>query len=1150
MSVSIASPAPITGAGGIDLDSHSVIEASAGTGKTHTIEELVVELLRRGRVQSLDEILAVTFTEKAAGELRHRIRSRIRDALAREHSEILKVSLDNFDTASIFTIHGFCHKVLQEYAFENREKFHNELVDDRAVYARALRTVMREQWPRRYGERLRDILRLSNFPDLTADGRSRWESRVIEAALRYQPGAGDVLVPDPGEDLAGRIREMEEACFSGMDELSSLVGTIDEEDACGSELCRRYTNLNIRKGSIPPRVRTLAACLRLVALRRRGELLLADAADFFTGPDVPAGGFGELGTGWKGKSPDFEEKLPRLPEIIARLESLGSLDFAGLRNLLAAAAVRQIKSESSVYKTIHGFISYDDMVNNVCDALASGPGLLKRILQKRYRYAIVDEFQDTDMQQWRIFKSVFLEAESNRLFVIGDPKQAIYGFRGADLNAYYLAREEMIRSHAARYYCLVENWRSSPALIDAFNRIFGCGWFARCGIGYVPSRYPSGKEAYAQPDGGALHVIDCGTCTGAEARFRTAEYIAREIGGMAAGGADFEPGDVAVLVKKWTEADAVEKSLRRAGIRYSYYKKEGLYQSREALELFYLLSSVARPGDAPAAARSLVTRFFNVPLCDLSGYEELEAAHPISVLFERWRALSGVKNWTHLFQSIMEDSGMLFRTGMEDYDRSMINLRSIMQDLLVEAAKRNYGLIEIVDHLGRMRNLDASAHESLNLEKIDLESPGVQIMTIHACKGLQFCTVFIAGGFTQRDISEFWTYHAGARTFDLVRDGEHRELYERELLGEEERLFYVALTRARDRLYVPVFRPTAKSKRSSGMLAEKMTEALEAIRRERYVTWTDYDQASSERLGTHAGPRKKKETLVLPEPLFPDPGMSFLDRRLVVDSFSGLKLQMSRATSSEDTSAEFGDAGPTAGEDDVPPAAGGGRVAGLPMTELPHSRETGLMLHEVLERIDYAAVRDAGSPEELLADDPAPGKIIAAAVQRQPVLAEAENLDFIIHETAKIIWNALHAPLNGSGLVLCNAHEKIHEVEFYYPYSSSGPAGAAGHGFMHGFIDLIAAHNNRYYIVDWKSNFLEEGYAADKLEKNIMEMRYDLQMSIYASAAVRWLKQAVPGFSYRERFGGVLYLYLRGMDARAPGSGVYTYLPEEGALIY
>ena len=206
-------PQPVHAVDQIDLDSHAVIEASAGTGKTYTIEELVVTLLRSGRVQSLDEILVMTFTEKAAGELKDRIRNIIIESLKREASDVLKVSLDNFDSASIFTIHGFCNKIIQEYAFENREQFQNELIDDRTVYKSILRQIMRKKWPEQYGESLGRILKLSDFPDLTGDGRSRWEERVIEIALRYQPAGSDELVPQPEPDPLKKIRKAEDRLY-------------------------------------------------------------------------------------------------------------------------------------------------------------------------------------------------------------------------------------------------------------------------------------------------------------------------------------------------------------------------------------------------------------------------------------------------------------------------------------------------------------------------------------------------------------------------------------------------------------------------------------------------------------------------------------------------------------------------------------------------------------------------------------------------------------------------------------------------------------------------------------------------------------------------------------------------------------------------
>jgi exodeoxyribonuclease V beta subunit len=183
----INEPLPVQSIDQIQLDNHAVIEASAGTGKTYTIEHLVVELLMQEKVLNLDEILVVTFTEKAAAELKNRIREIILKSLQNAKTDILQTALDNFDTASIYTIHGFCNKILQEYAFENGEQFKSELSDDKSLYRKMLYQIFRDDWHEEFGADLLEILKLSQFSETTGNGKSKWVERVIEISLRYQP---------------------------------------------------------------------------------------------------------------------------------------------------------------------------------------------------------------------------------------------------------------------------------------------------------------------------------------------------------------------------------------------------------------------------------------------------------------------------------------------------------------------------------------------------------------------------------------------------------------------------------------------------------------------------------------------------------------------------------------------------------------------------------------------------------------------------------------------------------------------------------------------------------------------------------------------------------------------------------------------------
>ena len=1064
------------------------------------------------------------------------------------------MSLDNFDTASIFTIHGFCNKVLQEYAFENGEQFNNELIDDATVYQKCLCDIMREIWPERYGSSLQSVLKISEFPGSTAGGASSWNRRVIDVATRYQPAGNDTLLPIGGQDILKEIRAMEQSFHECLDALLPLVGRIDEQNIGSSDLCAAYASLNIYKNSIPKRIRMITAVLKLLIAHRSGTATLTEFSEFLSDAEIGEQGFRELNSSWYKSGADFEQKLPTLPRIINILEKLRGLDISGIQNMLASNTILDLKKLASEYKKAKGLISYDDMVNHVHSAVMDKAGTLKRVLQKRYRYALVDEFQDTDMLQWNIFREIFLESEKNRLLIIGDPKQAIYGFRGADINAYYTARDDMLAKYGARYYSLNDNWRSSPALINAFNNIFAGDWFANSAIEYRPSKYPAQPGPYAHTDTRPLFVIECGACSGSEAKFRYADFIVRELHAILHANPGMPLKEIAVLVKKWKEAAAVEEALKKANIKYSFYKKEGLYQSKEALELSYLLASIARPHDIMARKRALISRFFDIQVNTLNYADDISSDHPITIFFEKLISLAVGKKWSRLFQSILEDSGILYRAGIEDHDRAILNYRSILQNLEIEAYRNNYSIEEIYDHLNSLRAGNGPAPESNNIQKIDLEQPGVQLLTVHASKGLQFRIVFIAGGFTLGAVSDVWTYHDGRKkVFDLARKASAEAAYEREASGEDERLFYVALTRARDRVYIPVFVPTSRARSSSGILGQKFPDALTRVRNDSQVTWLDAVADTPHAPVQKEKARKQAGPAVLPDPLFPDAAMNFLERKINVDSFSGLKVKLFLQGPEEKPPVEFGAAAPQSGEDDLAfTMVRTETPRGETIAELPRSKETGLMLHDILERIDFHRTGTADTPDEMLTRDADSAGIINAALRTHMKFYEENDMEALRNETLQMLWNTLHARLNESGLVLSGLTDRLHEVEFYYPTSHDSPGTipdiSYADGFMHGFIDMIFKHDGRYYIVDWKSNFIEEGYDRARLEKNIQDMHYNLQILIYSAAVIRWLKLIIPDFSYERHFGGVFYLYLRGMKVNNPHSGIYFCRPNEEDL--
>ncbi len=1135
----------------IDLDWHGVIEASAGTGKTHTIEHLFVSLLEKQKVKTIDEILVVTFTEKAAGELKERIRKNISARINIAPIAVLRTALDEFDTASIYTIHGFCNKLLREYAFENGEAFECKLIDDKTIFQKTLPAILRDVWPSICGDYLEELLMISNYPGILYGGSSPWEARVIELALKYQPLGNDILYPPGHEDIQEHCRRIKEKLYSILDTLSPLVGPLDANPV-ESDICTRYASLNIKKGSIPKRLRMLSAVVLLLSIHQCRPVTLPEIDEFISTHEA---GFGELDTGWKKDGPDYHEKLPQLPRIIELLEQLRSIDIQTLRQMLASATISELTRRVSHLKKSEGLISYNDMIVNLYKALEDDSGYLKQTLQKRYRYALVDEFQDTDMLQWKIFKTLFLDASANRLFIIGDPKQSIYAFRGADVTAYYMARDEMITSCNANYYGLTDNWRSSRELIRLYNAMFQEGaWFSDNSIHYIPNNYPIGQDPAYHLGIDPLCVIDCGECSGTDAKLITAAFIAREIDTLIRQANTVEPNDIAILVSKWSEAKIVENQLKKAGIRYSYYKKEGLYQTREALELSYLLQSISTPTDIAARKRALLTRFFLIPVNMIEYYNTLPSLHPVSIIYRRFIELSAERKWAQLFQLIIEGTGILFQRDMEDRERVLMNLRTIVQDIETYAYTSAGSIQEISEYLDHLRRQPSSPQENYNIQKIDIENPGVQILTIHASKGLQFRIVFISGGFTQRDVSDFWTYHLNKkRIFDLVRNPEQKDLYDMEFQNELERLFYVAFTRARDRLYVPLFIPTPRAQSTSGILGGLVPRVFQRLKSDVHVRWvTTIEKAFSPVPGSNTSEEESTIPSAVPDPLLPDPGLHFLNHKTNILSFTLLKSRHASITAHDPSPIQFGDQSRIKEGDDVEFSLFSSPSALASHDVLPHGKETGLMLHQIFEQIAFSSIERSSCFEDLLSDNSDSARIIDTAIHDY-FPGDAASRDPLRRETARLIWNALRVSLPGINCRLCDVEKKSHEIEFYAlhggNYRPQTGEKRVGDEFMHGIIDMIFQHRDRYYIVDWKSNYIEEGYRHANIIANMSRMGYDLQISIYALGLITWLKTILPDYSYDRHFGGIYYLYLRGIDPDKPGPGIFFIRPDYESLI-
>lgn len=1203
----------------ITLDRHAVIEASAGTGKTYTIEQLFVKLMCEKGVD-FDRILVLTFTEKATGELRERIRSNIAKELKASEAdpkaaEKLRFAYDNFDDAAIFTIHGFCSRILRQHAFENGELFRVSLEDDAPLYERMLAEIMRKGWQKLFGPALPALLELSGFPRLKS-GHSAWEDDVIKIARSCRPEHGDSIHPSPLVNLREEILKRVEHAQKLLGAAAKLVGDIDTGDLEKSDLYVEYSKLCTRKDYLYSRLREMILpLLKIIAgYQAEGRIDITACLGLIRYVNKKKNGFNVLLANCDKGS---VKAMSSLEALVKQLEGLHALLSDELINRqLDVVTIIELRRAVERHKREKAFICYEDMLlalDRALSAPAGRAGLLLDALRSRYSYGLIDEFQDTDPVQWSIFRKIFLDepsgdATGRRLFLIGDPKQAIYAFRGADVYTYLDATLDVGKRADAAVYPLATNWRSIPPLIDAFNALFTKGkWFTCDDIKYLEVKDPDegadkaekrNVRVYEDRTGrSALSIVDLGVFDApGDSRRAMADFIASEIK-LLTDGSDgpalvfgtrgerriLRESDIAVLVKDRSEAKFIESSLDRFHIPHSFYKKQGLYQSEEADHLAYLLGAVNDPTDSQRFKKALLTPFFRIEPQELTQYEDLASSHPLKQRFEDWYDLAGRRKWPRLFQSVIDDTGVSYREITDpDGERRITNYRHILENLEREASQYNLDFNGIIERLNAYRLQTETGGEDFDLHRLETEKPKVQILTIHAAKGLEYPVVFIGGGFTSRKPTEsYYKYHDSGRriVYNLAKDASAELSYKNELRHEEERLFYVALTRAKVKLYVPKFQLISdRNKHHAGPLLHIVSSAIS----EAFGGHKDDMSVGTIRFNEKGGEARKKGTGApepfidkpekalplkgqgarpeLPSPLFPDASFSFKERKLEIDSFTSLKERAEAPLVTMESAYEEPGNGLASGKDDddaskapvlesIPAAAPKEKM-------LPPSKDTGSMLHEIFEAIDFIKAGMMPSSEALLGD-PDIKKLIDIKLARYGLIGghvykkkEADD-DFYRKETARIIWQTLITPFAPGGFSLAGIgkDEKRHELEFYYPLPMAQELKIPGvkasrEGFLMGYIDLVFRHDGRYYILDWKSNRLEEGYGADAVKKSMDEAGYHLQYKLYTIAVLRWLKAHIKDFDYEKHFGGVYYVYLRGRDGKDAGKGLFFHRPE------
>lgn len=828
------------------------IEASAGTGKTFTIQLLVAKLI--AEEVSLKKILIVTYTEKAAGELKDRIRKKIVEVLdtglldknaekAKWNDVSDKLGFFNkayrdVDNAAIFTIHSFCQKALKEYAYDAGRPFDVSMVDDSAVKELVERRI-REEWIN--DADFKKLVEIKGSVDSVIDDL---EDRLIKAVDLYKGSQnGKEIVKRQSTDLCILGKALSESEIEKIlvaEDFATLRKAIDFENEI--KLLEAHPEARFSKtgnnGNAKNFVEAMKAWKKGSVLYSKGSFKEDYARDNFSGDLFNAFAY-------------FRD----LREIIShdlynhKLEKFLSICTKDLFN-----EWQKNKSDSKLQ-------SYNDMILSVHDAVLNGSGL-KEKLQAEYTYAIIDEFQDTNQLQWDIFKTLFWNQSDHSIYVVGDPKQSIYSFQGADVNVYNKAIEDIKQENGRRLAC---NHRSTNGIIHACNKLFEKDFFTPAKgmnklIDFTESISPDEKDPPESPKAPPQYcgkiVPSIWLCKGSDkgvnehafARAAVKQIVdwcslteeTDESGKKKTKLQVFDKDhseklrnlklkDVAVLARSRTEMQVIESYMKQAHLPFTQYKESNLFKSRESAEwisLFRALNATDFSGwNRKLLNEVLITDFFKDGLKktlakegqDLEKIKDFNELHLVESevfdspeIWERkclneWRALALKKRYAEMLEHIYDDTCIDDRLTDRASLQELARLRQIGNYAIDYLYNHNCSLEDLVRHLDGLARFNESADdENGDLVEKGSDSDMVQVMTIHASKGLEFPVVISVAGFKgYYDQAEGpFLYHDNNDIY-LGFGKNAKDARKKEELEEWKRLFYVDFTRASSILVLP-----------------------------------------------------------------------------------------------------------------------------------------------------------------------------------------------------------------------------------------------------------------------------------------------------------------------------------------------------------
>jgi exodeoxyribonuclease V beta subunit len=1187
----------------IDLSGINLVEASAGTGKTYNITSLYIRALLEQDI-SVGKILVVTYTEAAMKELKDRLLSRIRESMealkagkveeksdeflkdllseVHDHQKAvakLEKAVHKFDEASVYTIHGFCYQALQEQAFESGAMYDAEMIgDDSELVQEAVDDYWRK-WVAEISEnpRKQPLLKLLTDHSIGPESLAReLGSYIGKPYLKILPE--DIDEDEIEKDLTifwNIYSELQSIWSKQRNELFELLNSGDLSYYTTNKLTKWFGLMDeFLKSDIPP---------------------LDTFTQFYRFQQS------EINTSLKkkpqeqGKQPPYHDFFQFVDQYQEVSKSIKKFEIIFKKDLL-----QYLHKELNQKKEQLQVLSYDDLLLRLRNALLDekqGTKLADK-LREKHPIAMVDEFQDTDPSQYDIFRQIYKDSDT-ALFMIGDPKQSIYSFRGADVYSYIKARKDAPEDNRFR---LERNFRSTPDLLRGLNS-FWRGHekpfvvddiaYQEVTWGWPEKNYKSLHEfGQERPPIRFRRLSEPGQdkLKKKEARQKVAQDTAKEIQRLLKGGKKGEitlgkeavkAKHIAVLVRKHKQADLITEALRELNIKSVQHSEKSVFESVEAAQLEQLLKAVAE-----SANETLIKTALSLPL---TGHTAVEL-FSVEENDERWaKVLQQFGDWHKMWQE--QGFAAMFRSLMNqlniaehvikypDGERRLTNLLHLGELLQEESQHQREGARSLLHWLARKRqdsNKNKRDEEQMRLES---DEELVKIITMHKSKGLEYPIVFcpfLWHGPRISDSGQPLVYHKtdDNETTYLDLNGkadpkraEKRFYVQREELAESLRLAYVAMSRAEHCLYLAWAFANATEFSSLGYLLQDPRQA-EALLKSKTGFSDSVDWSGDEMhyaiekicnenpdLFTLKQEPDHSEDAQLESAGSDDESTIFKTRSFErtiplttsyqVSSFSSLSSWMEEDDPDVPDYDQFMDYV----DYEFDPVEASEEQT---MFTFPKGPQPGTCIHNIFENIDFASLDKAD-------------EVVAGQLEIHGIDHQWSNI--VVKMLNRVLGKSIHPSKNELRLSALNSGDMIPEMEFYYQNEevethkllsiiraeevlSWQNQGKAESGFLKGFIDLTFQFEGKFYLLDYKTNHLGDthaNYRPELLEQEMQEASYDLQYHIYVVALHRFLKQRKQGYSYKEHFGGAFYLFLRGMNADGR-EGIFFDRPEYSVI--